>query len=128
MQNCLPQHIACAGIVLRLLCRNSLQVWGNWEHVSCRGKRVAYDKYEVRGGRHSASGLGLCLAAQNAARQTCSPPCSSTARLCLLLQVPGDGTVTNIHVSYRREQRGSGGVETPNQHIASTSNAHHLAC
>ncbi|PSC71898.1 carbohydrate-binding module family 1 [Micractinium conductrix] len=42
------------------------QVWGNWEHVSCRGARVAYDKYVV----------------------------------------PGDGTVTNVHVTggllYRR--------------------------
>lgn len=25
----------------------ALQVWGNWEHMACRGDRIAEDKYRV---------------------------------------------------------------------------------
>lgn len=36
---CCPCHPLCP------------QVWGNWEHLACRGPRVTYTKFRVRARR-----------------------------------------------------------------------------
>lgn len=48
---------------------NNSQVWGNWEHLACRGERIAEDKYRV-------SGMRWVLGAG------CRPCCWAAARRC----------------------------------------------
>lgn len=48
-----PGTTACHHTLPLLPLHPASQVWGNWEHLACRGERIAEDKYRVSGVTHS---------------------------------------------------------------------------